>query len=120
MDHLATELVHVPQSRRDIVHLEVRQGMRVAGSLAPLVHTERWGSARRLPALAFLARSVDEFDAEDSSPEAPGAIRIVRRKLDELHWQAHNHKIRLGHANWSMDNAGSALVELSWLNLEQV
>jgi hypothetical protein len=94
MDHLATKLVHAPKRRPDIVHLEVRQGMQVTGSFAPLVHSERRGAGRRLPTLALTARSVDEFDTQDSDPEAPGAMRIVGRELDQLQRQAHDQTIR--------------------------
>jgi hypothetical protein len=83
MDHLATKFEHTPQRRLDILNLEVRQRMRVAGSCAAPVHAERRGAVCRLPTLAFAARTIDEFDAQDSSPEAPGAIRIVGRELDD-------------------------------------
>ena len=85
MYHLATELTHPRQRPVKTVYLEVRQGMRVAGSVAPLVHAERRGAACRLPARALLARSVDEFDTQDPAPEAPCAIRIVGRELDEMY-----------------------------------
>jgi 2-methylisocitrate lyase-like PEP mutase family enzyme len=63
--------------------------MRVAGSLAPLVHPEYPGVEWRLPALTFIARSIDELDTQDSGPEAPRAIRIVGRKLDEVYRRIH-------------------------------
>jgi hypothetical protein len=98
MDDLATQLSHAPQRRPEIVHLKIRQRVRVPGSLAPLVHADRWSAARGLPALALVARSVDEVDAQHSGPEAPSAIRIVGRKLDQLQRHAHNYTIRPGYA----------------------
>ncbi len=89
MDHLATKLVHAPQRRLDIVHLEVRQGMGVAGSCAPLVHAKRRGAAGRLPTVTLGVRSIDEFGAQDSDPEAQGAMRIVGGELDESQRQTH-------------------------------
>lgn len=63
--------------------------MRVARSLTPLVHPEYPGAESRLPALTLAAGSVDELDAQDSGPEAPRAIRIVGRELDEVYRRAH-------------------------------
>jgi hypothetical protein len=89
MDHLATELAHPPQRGLEVVHLEVGQGMRVARSLAALMHAERWRAACCLPALALAARSVGELRTQDSGPKAPGALRIVGRELDEVNSRAH-------------------------------
>ncbi len=57
MEHLATELAHAHalQRRLDIVHLEARQRIRVAGSFVPPVHAERGVAARGLPAVALAA-----------------------------------------------------------------
>ena len=84
MYHLATELTHLPQRRLEVVHLEIRQRLCVAGSPPPLVHPKCRGAVCRLPALALIVCSVDEFDAQHSGPEAPRAMRIVGRELDEM------------------------------------
>lgn len=91
MYHLTTELTHLPQRRFEVVHFEVGQGVRVAGSFAPLVHAERRGAVRRLPALALITRSLYELNAQDSGPEAPGAMRIIGRELNEMYRRAHPH-----------------------------
>jgi hypothetical protein len=62
MYDLTTELAYPQQCRLEVVHLEVRQGMRIAWSVAPLVHAERRGTVCRLPALALSTCSVDELD----------------------------------------------------------
>jgi hypothetical protein len=94
MDHLAAKLEHAPQRRLDIFHLEIWEGMRVAGSCAPLMHAQRRGAVRGLPTLALVARTIDELDAQDSVPKASGAIGIVGRELDQVQWRVHGHTIR--------------------------
>ena len=84
MYHLATELAHPPQRHFEVLNLEVRQRMRITGSLAPFMHAEDRGAARRLPAFALVTGPVNELDVQHCGPEASGTIRIVGRELDEM------------------------------------
>jgi hypothetical protein len=83
MDDAAAEHPDLLERSVEITHGEVRQRERISRSAAALMDANERPWCPRLPAVALSLGTNVQLGAEESGPEPPRSVSVIRRKLDQ-------------------------------------
>lgn len=83
MDDAAAECPDLPERGIEIADREIRERERISGPAPPAVHADDRILSPRLPAVPIGLATRLQVCAEELRPEAPSAIRVVGRELDQ-------------------------------------